>query len=750
MVLRRYLKLNQGMTMGMVLIMMSVLSILGVATLSLAVSAYRVQMSDKRVKSTFYVADSALDQAYGLIGTQIKEAIIAGNAAVNQKVQEEIEAEREDEILNPETHEAKWLKSDGSIDEAYLKTQLETDPDLLKIMQTTYAHYMNAKITVLEPDIQLIGNYQAILDDTPETITIDALNKRLFFETDPHDSTKNDMLIPLQFKVKHLAGDQEVIQQVKADFNVKVPDKIIGYQTAVNNVSLQDQPLWRTALTSYKNVNFSGNFASPLKKGITVKGDIFAKGTIPADLKDLKTFGGITAGKSSNYTKVTINGNAYSNSNVQANSDNTSIRVMGSGLTGNIYSDNLVLQKDTTNSKIEVGQDAYTKDDIEINGTAAKLLIGGNYNGYSDGSAGHDKSSSIVINSPDINQSEGSKVVVDGDSFMAGTVYINAGGPGDPDYQTGEGISVYGNYRAYGYLPLGDENKYSFRKVGNSLMLIDNWNNPENDPLLGADKAPLNVFDKARHFFKVPAKLDGTDFLNIGYGSSSIVLNGNVLSTGAFIKGGEIKSSNYNIAAFGEKQVECQGAVQTNVTNNFGQGQVSSNTADYFLSNRVNISSGLFSERNIILKDSATLQEVLITSKGHDIVLIGAGGDSTGLPADAISIVVPTSKSLAGLILTSKQVIIRGKVDFHGSIIAGDDITVEDDFDKNFYADEKLVKRIIATQGLNDLFMTPTDPVTGSVLTEPSLFNFEAGGGVPDPAINPYNEYITVTNWKKL
>lgn len=739
MVLRRYLKSNKGITMGMVLIMMSVLSILGVATLSLAVSAYRVQMSDKRVNSTFYVADSALDQAYGLIGTQIKAAIIAGNAAVNLEVQKKIEAEREDEILNPETHQAHWLQSDGSINEVYLTNQLKTDY-FLGIMQTTYAQYMNTKLTALEPEVQLIGSYQAILSDIPETITI-ALNKRLFFEDDPNDPTINDMVIPLQFKVKHLAGDQEVIQQVRADFNIKVPDKIIGYQTAVNNVLLQDQPLWRTALTSYKDVNLSGD--------ITVKGDVFAKGRIPTDLKDLKTFGGITAGKSSNNTKVTINGNAYSNSNVQASSDNTSLRVMGSGLTGNIYSDNLVLQKDTINSKIEVGQDAYTKDDIEINGTAASLLIGGNYNGYSDGSAGHDKSSSIVINSPDINQSEGSKVVVDGDSFMAGTVYINAGGLGE-DYQTGEGISIYGNYRAYGYLPLGDENKYSFRKVGNSLMLIDNWNNPGNDPLLGADKAPLNVFDKARHFFKVPAKLEGTDFLNLGYGSSSIVLNGNVLSTGAFIKEGEIKSSNYDIATFGQKQVECQGAVQSNVTNNFGQGQVSSNTADYFLSNRVNISSGLFSERNSILKDSSTLKEVLITSKEHDIVLIGAGGDSTGVPIDAISIIVPASKSLAGLILTSKQVIVRGEVDFHGSIIAGDDITVEDNFDKNFYADEKLVKRIVASKGLNDLFITPTDPVSGSVLTGPSLFNFEAGGGVPDPAINPYNKYITVTNWKRL
>jgi len=732
--------------MGMVLIMMSVLSILGVATLSLAVSAYRVQMSDKRVKSTFYVADSALDQAYGLIGTQIKAAIIAGNADVNLEVQKKIEAEREDEILNPETHEAHWLQGDGSINEVYLTNQLKTDY-FIGIMQTTYAQYMNAKLTALEPEVQLIGSYKAILSDIPETITIDALNRRLFFENDPNDPTKNDMLIPLQFKVKHQAGAQEVIQQVKADFNIKVPDKIIGYQTAVNNALLQDQPLWRTALTSYKDVNFSGDFASTLKKGITVKGDVFAKGTIPADLKDLKTFGGITAGKSSNYTKVTINGNAYSNANVQANSDNTILMVMGSGSTGNIYSDNLVLQKDTINSKIEVGQDAYTKDDIEINGTAANLRIKGNYNGYSDGSAGHDKSSSIVINSPDINQSDGSKIQVDVDSFLAGTVYINAG---DPDYQTGEGISIEGNYRAYGFLPAGDENKYSFRKVGNSLMLIDNWNNPDKDPLLGVDKSPLNVLQKALHFTKVAKELDGTDFLNTGSGSSSIILGGNVLSTGAYIKNGKIERKDYITEEFENKKSECQASVQTNVTNNFGQGQVTANTADYFLSNRVNISSGLFSERNIILKDSSTLQEVLVTSKSHDIFLIGAGGDSTGLPADAISIVVPTSKSLAGLILTSKQVIIRGNVNFHGSIIAGDNITVEDNSDKNFYADEKLVKRIIATEGLNELFITPKDPVTGSVLTEPSLFNFEAGGGVPDPAINPYNEYITVTNWKKF
>lgn len=729
------------MTMGMVIIMMSVLSILGVATLSLTVSAYRVQISDKRVKSTFYVADSELDQAYGLIGTQIKAAIIAGNGAVNQKIQEEIEAEREDEILNPETHVPKWLKSDGAINEDYLLDQLKNNPNLLKILQTAYAQTMNLNVI---GTVELTSHYEPIMGDVPDTITIDADNKQLFFETDPNDSTKNDMVIPLQFKVLHQAGDQQVIQQVKADFKIKVPDKIIGYQTAVNNVYLQDQPLWRTALTSYQDINFSGDFSIPSQQGITVQGDIFAKGTIPADLKDLKTFGGITAGKSSNNTKVTIKGNAYSNANLQVNSDNTTIRV-----TGNIYSDNLVLQKDTTNSKIVVNQDAYTRDDLEINGTTANLLIGGNYYGYSGGETGHDQSSSIVINSPDINQQNGSKVLVEGDSFLAGTVYINAGDPGDPDYQTGEGISVHGNYRAYGFLPTGDENKYSFRKVGNSLMLIDKWNNPDNDPLLGVDKAPLNVFEKALHFFTVAQELVSTNFLNTGYGSSSIVLNGNVLSTGAYIKNGSIEQSNYDIGAFGAQQVACQTAVQTNVTNNYGQGQVTANTADYFLSDRINLSSSLFTERNDTLQESPSLQEILVMSKNHDIALIGAGGVSTGLPADTITIDV-RSKSIGGLILTSKQVIVRGEVDFHGSIIAGENIRVEDNYDKNFYADEKLVKQIIATKGLNDLFITPTDPVTGSVLVGPSLFNFEAGGGVPDPAINPYNDYITVTNWKKL
>ncbi|MDR3586652.1 MAG: hypothetical protein P4L59_15265 [Desulfosporosinus sp.] len=739
--LRRHLKCNQGITMGMVLIIMSVLSILGIATLSLALSAYRLQMSDKRIKSTFYVADSELDQAYGLISIKIKAAISEGNVAVNQEVQTEIETEREDAILNPTTHVAHWLKSDGTVDEGYLTDQLANSPILLNKMQDAYKAYLGDESqSHISESLTTTGNYKQISEASPDPDIISIILGTITnFIGDP----SKPMVIPLQYKVIHDAGkgDQEVTQQVSAEFNIQVPPKIIGYQTAVNSIPLQDQPLWRTALASYNNIDLSG-------PNIKVSGDVFAKGylpTDPTDLKDLTLFGGISAGKASESTNVTINGNAYSDANVQVNSSNTNLKVTGSGSTGNVFSDNLVLQGSTSHSKIEVGQDAYTRDDIEIKGTAANLLIDGNFNGYSGGEAGHDKSSSIVINSPDINSAGGSSVQVAGNSFLAGTVYVNAGDPGDPDYQTGESVSIDGNYRAYGYLPgkvtygsydpVSDKNnnQYTFRKVGDSLMLIDTVNEKD-----------FSVLDKAQHFFNVYQEM--ASFLSTGYtnpnnhDNSSIIFGGSVLSTGAFIQKGTIQPSDYNIDTFAATQVACQSAVQTNVTDNFGHGQVTANTAGYDLQDRVNTGS-LFTERNNILQVSPTFNEVLATSPDHDIWLIGAGFDPTGVPADAITVNAPSSGVFGGLVLTAKNVFIRGKVDFHGSVIAGKDINVTDTYDKNFSADENLVKQIIASNNLNDLFVPPAGTAT-------SLFNFDAGGGVPDPVINP--DYLTIKNWKKL
>jgi len=702
--------------MGMVLIMMFVLSTLGVATLSLAVSAYHVQISDIGVKSAFYVADSAMDQAHGLIGAQIKTAIIAGNEAVGIKVQEEIKA-----------HSNDWLKEDGTVDGAYLARQLTTPP-YIKTMQDAYVKNMVDNTLVISDKLTNPNSYTKISENIPNTISIGRITS-----FDERDTTKN-MIIPLQFKIIDTHGQQAVTQQVAADFNIKVPTKIIGYTTKSNSTLIQNQPLWRTALASYKNIDLSGDFSSS-QTGITVTGDVFAAGTIPTDLKDLASFGGITAGNSTNNnnTKVTINGNAYSDANVQVKSDITSLSG-GTNLTvtKSVYCDNLVLQKDSINSNLEVGEDAYTKDDIEINGVGSNLWIKGYYNGYSGGETGHDQSSSIVINSTDINQLNGSKLKVDKGSFMNGTVYINSGNKntGEPDYQTGESLSVDSNYRAYGYLPLDDKNKYIFRKVGNSLMLIDKLNNQAQEP--------LTVLEKASHFYKV--SLEGIkDFLNTGYGKSSIILGGQVISTGAYINDGEIKQSTSGIDSLATKQIESQKAVLDNVTKNFGHWDVINNTAVYPLGDRANLDSDLFSKSD----DLTNPKEVLVTSKDYDVALIGEGGDTSGLPAGTIQIKVPSLDGLSGLVLTTKQVFIRGKVDFKGSIIAGDNITVEDSNIKSFTADEQLVRRIIATKGLDGLFKPPEG-------TTPSLINFEAVGGVPGPAINAYNELIMLKNWTKI
>ncbi|HWQ72644.1 MAG TPA: hypothetical protein VN370_10030 [Desulfitobacteriaceae bacterium] len=733
--LRRYLKLNQGMTMGMVLIIMSVLSILGIAILSLSVSAYRVQISDRNVKTTFYVADSTLDQTYSLIGKQIKKAIEAGNQAVNKEVQKEIEKEKIYNFQHPDKPVYKWLKSDGTLNEDYLREQLKIPdipdiPDFIKIMQTAYVDNLNEYYdpTKYSDDDELYSpaDYTAISGDVPESVRIDG--KIIPFDVVDLPGTR--MTIPLIFKVKN--ESTQVIQQVKAKLNISVPQKILGYQSVSNTVNLQDQPLWRTALVSYQNIDLAG-------PSINVKGDIFAAGTIPQDpqkLKNLSLFGGITAGKSAadpvDGTEVRIAGNAYSYANVQVNSNNTALYVQKS-----VYSDNIVIQSGTVDSRIEIGEIgengkvdeyAYTKDDIEINGIKSILLIKGHYNGYSGGEAGHDQSSSIVINSPDINVNNGSKVRIVGDSFLAGVVYINSNDqddsndpndPNDPNYQTGESVSVNDNYRAYGYLPEGDENKYTFRKVGKSLILIDQLKETLNY---------LNIFDKAEHFYKVYKNT--TDFLNTGYGTgdddSSISLGGNVFSLGGYISNGEIYYNGEPVEDYGDKQNKCREKVEEKVNNQFAA----------VLADRVKLS-----EISEIAKTADFPEFKGLVISEHDVALIGADGDSAGLPIGTI--VIDASSDVGGLILTTGQVYVRGKVNYYGSIIAGGNITVEDDYPKHFYASENLVKQIIAENDLNSLFIPPT--------LKTISFVYDVSGKAPeDPGTNPYADLISVTNWKKL
>ncbi len=77
----------------MVVMVMSILSILGIAMISLALSNYKMQAFKSDTKKNLYIAESGIDQAYGIIVKVIDEAV------KNEKEEEEVKDYINDNLI---------------------------------------------------------------------------------------------------------------------------------------------------------------------------------------------------------------------------------------------------------------------------------------------------------------------------------------------------------------------------------------------------------------------------------------------------------------------------------------------------------------------------------------------------------------------------------------------------------------------------------------------------------------------------
>lgn len=166
----------------------------------------------------------------------------------------------------------------------------------------------------------------------------------------------------------------------------------------------------------------SNNPSAPVK----VKGDVFVFGSYPKEtnLQDQYYYGGIYA-KNKGY--LNIYGNAYSRSFIRTGpysdiEDESSIYVFKDAIAQCIQS---FANKDA----IAVLRNAYTFDDIEINGGESVIAVNGSYFGLSEGgtTSNHDESSAIV-NSAIIHQqlspeSKKSRVSIGGDVILGGSTF---------------------------------------------------------------------------------------------------------------------------------------------------------------------------------------------------------------------------------------------------------------------------------------------------------------------------------------
>lgn len=381
---------------------------------------------------------------------------------------------------------------------------------------------------------------------------------------------------------------------------------------------------------------------------------------IESVVKEVPKYDFITRSITTDGNLIFLKGNSEINGSVVVNKDilfNSEYK-KNIKFNGIVVSNNFISDKNSSNTNVEIMK-LYTKDDLELNGSKTNINITDGYFGISDGSHSStpDNSSSIVINSMDLGLN--SFVTISKKLYVFGTSYIDT----LEKYQTGESISVKGNYKAYSKpLSTGDYSKENVEfKYYNPLILVDRFKNGEK----------LNIIHKNEYFVDYSNEVS-YDNLNLGNN------NGINITKGTDIKNIGVVFSNGKI-------------VESNIPSNIGD--IIDNLKYELESSVGNYYDRTMKKVNIIPNNDFSLnknREIISISNSNVFI---KGKDSSSYPDGYKIIDLENDKNFKGIIVTSGEVKISGDINFTGTIISGDNVTILDDGKKTLnYNEEYLLK----------------------------------------------------------
>jgi cytoskeletal protein CcmA (bactofilin family) len=414
-------------------------------------------------------------------------------------------------------------------------------------------------------------------------------------------------------------------------------------------------PFWTKTITA-ENLYVNGDAA--------ISGNVYVSGDLNLDGDNIEPdFTG----------KLSVKGD------INLNGDNSTINV------SDVYANNILLYgsgaklvancsslKDAVGS----GSGIFVKDDLEINESNQEVTINGSYYGFSDGSnyPTPDHSSGININTYDTGDID---VTVVGDVYLQGTSYVNVVNSDNRKYQTGESVSIKGNYRAY-MQPLIDttitpeylrEDNINFSEYDEYLRLADSF---------VSDGTTLTAMDKASYLYYYNEEYSGLG-LNLSP-NLNLAASGSIYSIGSTISNGILNFPYYTID---DTDIYNEAEEVYNVeTQKLGDDGAS-------LTSDEEDGDGLEFDTQV---NYSSLVDNIDINDGSKIVYINNNSD------DVYNL---TSGTYEGLIVTNGNIKISGEVNFTGSIICGGDVIIEDSTSKTFSYDKGVVSRIIAEYDLH-------------------------------------------------
>lgn len=653
----RYIKNNKGSTLLMTLMTMTVLTILGVAVIAISVTNYRMRRIETNSRESFYKADSRYEDVYATIAHCVNSAITSGNAIVDTNMTSEISRLRDNEAADINMDNNSVINGTdglGSIN----------DEELIKHMNNHFfrPEYIRFINTNLMTNIQ-----NATVDSQLATTVIIAIN-----DTDTNGATDGNYDFSITYPSTHNGSNRTI----EASYSIKVPDYEKPLDIVNDMVYIKENVLWTKAITT------DGDLVVQCDEAV-INGDIYAYGN---------SSNSVLVDKSSNTTELTINGNIFTNRWITTNRNMADLVVNN----GDVYCNSIIIPSGVEDASININNgDLNTYDDIELNGKQSSIAIDGSYYGFNDGSGSvaHDQSSAIIINSDDIDSvSNRSTLQITGRNtgnhlshipsldypasdngiYVFGTMYVDLTGPNY--YQSGESLSIKGNYRAYSRMldpEVSRASKFQPDKISFGsfppMVLISSLDG--NSPLV-ADKAHYFRYSNEDHGGLRTGVNDSISLSNIKYMLGSYVDNDVNDFTGSLptyepLRIMKERDFNYLVKEMGDL-----GELNPDIHDTTSSISFSKIDVD----DRVNLSSS----NNMRSYDTTTQELVVINSSSDVYIYSGSAPGSMG--GGDISVRVPTDAVISnGIIATGGKVYLSGRFTFNGFIAASDDVIIMGD-----------------------------------------------------------------------
>jgi len=665
-------KRKRGSTLVVVVITMTIIFIIGTVILSLAAGNYKVRINESKRLQNLYEADSGLDVVENIIIKTVQEAI----KYADKKVKEEFtksDLNNSDEINNLFKNKFYEFLSLNKKNNLYIMQYL----------------ILNKKIiTSVNDDGSIdLESYKDVSEDKDYIIEIP--EDGYLVNTNNGEIENITIDIKSTFEAKN--GELKNKRIVSTRFKVTAPE----YNSDVSVIDIY--PVFDgKAITADGDMNAEGNGE------LSISGDIWIKGQDSSLNYDNPsfTFDKYNGGIQLNNIKFNIDGNIYTENTFHLNNgvkDNSDVN-------GDIYAKNIYVGKDlnstiSSNNKMRFKKDVIVNNDLAMNTTNSSIIIENNFYGINDKTT-DPLTANTALNSSSIivNESAGSELIVNKDSYILGVAYLNATDSKGNKYQTGESVAVKGNYLAYTDVEdvLSEENKVTL-KYYTPLQLLESIN--------GSSDANA----KADYFIEYYSNSNK----KYNYSDGGVQLQGKVVSAGATVKDSSGKIQKTSISD--EDMIVIDSKRNEFARNVFAMGDTTGFSGNLYSDQKIlrTVSNQIdFSK----IKD---IQEDLDDSKGNLILI------SDGQPITIENNNINGEKIEKALIISNGDITVKGNLNFTGTIITSGSINFEGSGNKIINYSPQVIREIISVNynKIKDIFLSASKSREVKISSSSEIYN---------------------------